>query len=349
MTVRSSIKHTLQRWIYVAAFYSGIDALFYYLNRRRQIVIAYHNVVPDTLFDGSLHLGVSHSECVFERHLQIINQRWPASESPDGCLVTFDDGYANQCETAATILERYGRRGVFFVTLDLVLSQAPLWTDRCLMWFSYIPDGVYYLLDYRFEINDAASRLACWRVIWNHILDNYSCLETLVNSMDAAFAFDDLSIDPRLRALRFEGMTLDQLAYLVRKGHRIGAHSCRHDVLSRLLPAALDGDFARCESEMGRVFNCDFYSYPFGGPAEVTEREQDACRQSKFRRAFMNVDSLPSGTTTSEYALPRLSLPNTTDRYIIEGKLSGFERALKKMLSRWQFFPRKISHAQSPV
>jgi peptidoglycan/xylan/chitin deacetylase (PgdA/CDA1 family) len=326
----------------VAAFHSGIDSLFYHLNRRRQIVLAYHNVVPDTLYDNSLHLGVSHSAGVFERHLQIINQRWPASEKPDACLITLDDGYANQYEIGAALLERHGRRGVFFVTLGLVLNGVPLWADRLLMWFSYVPCGRYQVLDQRLEIGDAASRADCWRVIWDQILDNYSCLERLVQSMDAAFPFAKLPIDARLKALRFEGMTLEQIGHLKRKGHRIACHSSEHDVLSRLPAAALERDFARCESGMDRVFNCDFYCYPFGGPIEVTEREQAACRRSKFRRAFMNVDSVPSGQTTDEYALPRLNLPNTTNRYVIEAKLSGFERALKHLLSRVQIDWRRL-------
>jgi hypothetical protein len=230
------------------------------------------------------------------------------------------------------------------------------------MWFSYVPEGSYSVLDQRLDITTAASRSACWRVIWQQIVADYSCLERLVTSIDAAFPFGKLPIDPRLKALRFEAVTLQQTADLISKGHRIGCHSYEHDVLSHLSRAALESDFARCESEMDRVFNCDFYCYPFGGPIEVTEREQAMCRMSKFRRAFMNVQSTPSSLAPDEYALPRLSLPNTTNRYVIEAKLSGFEHALKQVVSaartkrrgllgtlRTMFLPREVRDADAPL
>ena len=40
----------------------GVIRFFYWLNRRKNVVLTYHNVIPDALFDHSPHLGVSHSE-----------------------------------------------------------------------------------------------------------------------------------------------------------------------------------------------------------------------------------------------------------------------------------------------
>ncbi len=328
------MERALLRLIYMIAFYFGIVALFYYFNRHRQIVLTYHNILPDELFDNSLHLGMSHSESVFARQLEIIKRRWPTSRSgaADACLVTFDDGYRNQYEIASNILERHGHRGVFFVTLDLVVDRTLLWPDQFLMWLSYVPNGSYQLLGQWVEIGGGDSRSRCWSWIWEQILTNYNCREDIKNSMDAAFPFDKLPIDQSLKALRFEGMTFAQTEELARKGHRIGCHSYRHDVLACLTDAALDDDFARCEDALDWVFNCDFYSYPFGGPREVTERERSACRKSRFRRAFMNVERLEPSRANDGYAIPRTSLPNTMNRYVIEAKLSGFDKFLKTLL-----------------
>jgi peptidoglycan/xylan/chitin deacetylase (PgdA/CDA1 family) len=44
--------------------------------------------------------------------------------------VTFDDGYADNFEVAAPILEVHGLRGTFFITSGFVENAAPLWYDR---------------------------------------------------------------------------------------------------------------------------------------------------------------------------------------------------------------------------
>ena len=327
------MKNLLLRWVYIVAFYSGIIALFYWLNRRRRVVIAYHNVLPDELFDNTLHLGASHSANVFERQIEIIAKRWPVRRA-EACLITFDDGYANQFEIVAPILDRHNRLAVFFVTLDLVVNRKMLWPDRFLMWVSYVPSGTYELLGHIVIVEGNDSRSRCWNWIWNQANANYSGLADLSDAMEAAFPFDSLPIDEELRALRFEGMTLAQIRELARKGHRIGCHSYRHDILARISEAALSEDFSKCEDAIGDVFNCALYAYPFGSPGEVTEREQLACRKSRFRHAFLYVASVESRNMDVDYAIPRITLPNTLNRPLIEAQLSGLERFLKKVAGR---------------
>lgn len=139
-------------------------------------------------------------------------------------------------------------------------------------------------------------------------------------------------MDENIKRLRFEAMSAGDIEDLIRRGHRVGCHSYGHDVLSRLSDTALADDFARCEAAVGRIYNCDLFSYPFGGPNEATEREWIACRNSRFRCAFMNVEAVRGDRACATYAAPRMSLPNTGDHYVIEAKLSGFEKFLKAFI-----------------
>lgn len=336
------MKGLLLRMFYFVALYSGIISLFYWSNRHKEVVICYHNVVPDELFDNAPHLSTSHSTSVFQRQIEIIAKRWPAPRA-EACLITFDDGYANQFEIAAPILNRHNRLAVFFVTLDLSMNRKMLWPDRFLMWVSYVPIGTYQLLGQPVVISDNDSRLRCWHWMWQQVNADYNRLGELSGAMDAAFPFDSLPVNEKLRALRFEGMTLPQIRELARTGHRIGCHSYRHDILSRISDTALSDDFSKCENAIGEIFNCDLYAYPFGGLSEVTERERAACRGSRFRRAFLYVARVESPNIDVDYAIPRLTLPNTANRPLIEARLSGFESFLREVIGRAAF--SKISMA----
>lgn len=325
-------------FFYVVAFHVGIIDLFYRRNRYRARVITYHNVLPDRFFDDSLHLRLCHRESAFIRQMQIAAERWPVAENSQApeCQITFDDGYQNNYAVVAPILERYGLRGTFFVTLDLLENQNVLWPDRFITWLSLVPSGTYHLRGRSVDIHDTASRAACWTHLWNEIVADYRCLGDVGRELEAAYAFERLPLDPEFRRLRLTGMTTAELEELSGRGHQIACHSYRHDILARLSDAALDDDFRRCEEALGRIYNCASYAYPFGGAAEVTERERQACRRSRFESAFLNVDlsDAEGGKPADRYAMPRITLPDTSDRYVIEAKLSGFESALKALAAK---------------
>src|SRR5690348_11387751 len=94
------MKRRLLIGLYFICYWSGIVAIAYWLNRRTTLILSYHNVLPDELFDSSLHLGVSHRWSEFIRHIDIIRKRLRittnvAESRPRHCVITFDDGYAN--------------------------------------------------------------------------------------------------------------------------------------------------------------------------------------------------------------------------------------------------------------
>src|SRR6266403_2261998 len=49
---------------------------------------------------------------------------------PDGVLVTFDDGYADNFEHALPILRRHGIRALFFVTTGCLTDRQLFWWER---------------------------------------------------------------------------------------------------------------------------------------------------------------------------------------------------------------------------
>src|ERR1043166_647164 len=141
------------------AFYAvmgllGVPRLFYWLNRRRCIVLTYHNVLPDTLFDDTVHLGVSHRASTFDAQLALVVRRLGTTR--DRCVVTFDDGYQNQLEIAEPVLARHGLRGIFFIAFQSMTSGRALAIDQAMMWVSYVPAGEYSAIGLRVVVEPAS-------------------------------------------------------------------------------------------------------------------------------------------------------------------------------------------------
>jgi peptidoglycan/xylan/chitin deacetylase (PgdA/CDA1 family) len=326
----------LLRLVYILALYSGVVRLLYFLGRRRDLVITYHNVLPDDLFDAALHLGVSHSESAFARQIEIIAKRWPQGGKRKGgsCAISLDDGYRNQYEIVAPILEHHGVTGRFFLTVDLIRTGEVLWPDRLMMWVSYAPEGTYRLLNEMVTLSGADTRRSCWVRLWQHIENDYAAVGRIAADMEAECPFSALPIGTRMRDLRFAAMTAADVRELWNRGHAVAAHSSRHDILANLSDRALAEDFTRCRAELRALFNSDDYSYPFGGSAEVGIRVMQACRAAGFRHGFMNIEDPEADEELRDFAIPRMTLPNTTDRHLIEAKLCGLDRLLRTAYER---------------
>jgi len=329
------MKQRFLHYIYRVAYYSGLIALCYFTNRHKRRVLTYHNIIPDELLDDSLHLRTSHSSSAFDAQLEIISKRWPDSErqlDPDGsgCLITFDDGYCNQARIAAPILEKWNRYAIFFLTTDLIANGNLLWPDRLLFWVSYVPFGRYRLAKMEFDLTADEQRPTFWSQIWRQIIQNQNSIKPIADAMEISYPFEALQIDPKLHELRFFPLSATELSNLQDAGHLLGGHSYGHGILARLDDQTVKEDFTRCLQLSEDMFNCSYYSYPFGGSDEVSRREQNLCRMSGFTRSFLNVDQVPSKLQADHYGIPRTTLSNTTNRFILEAELSGFKELLKK-------------------
>jgi peptidoglycan/xylan/chitin deacetylase (PgdA/CDA1 family) len=135
--------------------------------------------------------------------------------------------------------------------------------------------------------------------------------------------------------LRFTPLDAAELDTIRSRGHQVGCHSWNHRPLGSLPAAQLKEDFARCKSRRELYANTRLYSYPFGSSIdEVSNETAQECADAGFDGAFINCEAVPALASAPAYAIPRTSLPNSTDRYMLEAKLSGFERALKRLLRR---------------
>ena len=314
------------------AYYLGIFKLFYFLNRTQQIILTYHNVIPDDYFDNRLHLGVSTSASAFEKQLKIILSRFKITTNfavPASCMLTFDDGYQNNLSIVAPIFQEKNIQGVFFVPACYFSGEMSLWSDELLLWLSYAPAGKYIILEKLFSLATDQDRQAAWRFLYEQLLNDYSQLSNLKANLDTQYSFVEIKnkLNPELYRLRFEALNAQELEELKATGQLIACHSWRHDILSKLSAEALEVDFIACKA-FKEKYNSSYYAYPFGGLPEISLHVIAACEKHGYSAAFINYDS----DSKDKYSIGRMSLGNIADRYVIEAKLCGFEKYLKHIL-----------------
>lgn len=334
------MKYSVLKLIYMVAYHIGLFQLFYFFKRKHQIVITYHNVISDDIYDGNLsHLGVSCSESAFVQQLNIILRRFKVTTEigiPGSCMISFDDGYKNNIEIAIPFLNAKNVFGLFFVPACYFEHQTILWVDQLLMWVSYVPAGSYCILENTFVITkDAQSRQALWRYLYEKILSDYSLLEILTKELNHHYSFNDVTklITKKMYQLRFMAMTDEDLNRIKKMGHKLGCHSFKHDILSLLTDVQLEYDFSMC-ALYSEKYNTTVYSYPFGGKNEVSDKVITQCKKYGYSAAFLNDDI----DNQDHFSLGRISLDNLKDKYFIEARLSGFEKYLKKFLKKFHGF-----------
>jgi peptidoglycan/xylan/chitin deacetylase (PgdA/CDA1 family) len=332
------MKRRLKELAYAALYFSGAVHLAYWLNRRAQVVVTYHNVLPDGMIDDSLHALEAHGASVFQRQLALIARRFPITtelNKPGTCLITFDDGYRNNFKIAAPLLAKHGALAYFFVPVAITETGETLWVDQFRLWLGAAPSGSYVIAGTTVALGDNASRHEAAKVLWRLIEADYDARLAILGEMNRLVPFERLPIDPKLRSLRYGGVTAEQLEALARAGHRIGAHSLRHDILSRLSPAELEKDFAACAAQLGVLYTTPVYAYPFGGIEHLGERVIDGCARAGFAAAFIYLPTLDAtGMSPGPFTMPRLTLPNTASRFVIEAKLSGAEAMLRDLVRK---------------
>jgi peptidoglycan/xylan/chitin deacetylase (PgdA/CDA1 family) len=314
----------------------GINLLFYFLNRNRKRILCYHNVLPEGHFQDRLHEGVSHSEFVFQQQVRHLAKRFPMGldlENPRQLTLSFDDGYRNQHAIVHPILMQYGIRAYFFCALDLVLGNCTLLIDEIMLWLSYTAEGEYnirlpgLLRSMTLNIRSEADRLSCYQTVYSQIAADYHNIAPAVRAeFDRCRPFSEIRswIEPDYQTLRFSPILPHALDAMKAYGHQVGAHSMTHAVMSSLNEDDMNQEYEACSRELGKLFNCAVFSYPYGGLREVSLRETEATRNHGFTDAVSNTNTpLPGNRTYTRYFRPRMALPNTSDVAVIDFILSG--------------------------
>jgi peptidoglycan/xylan/chitin deacetylase (PgdA/CDA1 family) len=199
-------------------------------------ILMYHRVLEDDDCTDYPFPSLVMPRSLFEAQLDYLREHThvlPVSEAlgddvrgskPLVCL-TFDDGYADNFEIAAPLLEERGLRGTFFITAGAVEAREPLWYDLAADIWNALGGS---------EVGRLASEAG------NTHVPAFGTRESWIEWLKAAPNDRRHSI-MRLRTARLDDsvspcplMTADQVRRLSESGHEIGSHTLWHPILTTM-------------------------------------------------------------------------------------------------------------------
>lgn len=286
----------MRRLLGVSARFGG-PRVWDLLRGGRVKILMYHGIPERERFDGienyyRYNLPVSE----FEQHMAYLQRRCNVvslqdfraerglSSSRTNVVITFDDGYQNNCTNAFPVLEKYGIPAVFALTTGFVEDREPLYNDiveyaiqNCrLPRVSFAWEGETY----EYELADFASRLRCYnqsmRLCVTMAQEHRAALiETIVaaTGVDASatrmFAHDD-----------YRPMTREQIAEMASSPLvEFASHSVHHYLLAHLESANKRTELVESRAEVEALTGvpCRTFCMPGGAyDREVLDLAADA-------------------------------------------------------------------------
>lgn len=326
------MKIRIMKLIEWLAYWSGLDALFYWLNRRYPRVVCFHNVLPDALMVGGVAGGFSFSESDFRSIVRQIKGR---------AILSFDDGYLNQFEVVGRILREEGTVGMLFVSKRLIDSPDPasaLVVDQIIHWLGFVPNGDYKIpycdRIVELHLHDDLQRYDAFVKVLNPIFfaDAETKGEKLISALDEVYPMHKIfaAMPSEYRRLRLTGISTKQLEMLKQEGWVVGYHTDSHFPLKSLSTAE-----KHREIEGGKTLGCTVFAYPYGSPDAVDD-ECIAIAHESYDRAYSFMED--PGKTNGTHFLPRMMV-TSSDKYTLNFELSG----LKHFLKTRRLLPRRSS------
>jgi peptidoglycan/xylan/chitin deacetylase (PgdA/CDA1 family) len=249
------------------AKYSGVLRRMRRANAKGVTILMYHKVLPRHLatrypwrnlvvdaevFDAQMRWLAGHFEVLPIRDAVMLTdgglQRTGRTGRPLAC-VTFDDGYLDNYDHAAPILEALGLRATFFVATDFVCGTA-FWFDRAAL--SWLADSRSALREATRAAPEQADKFVGVSNLdaWIGILKRMP-----TRARDAVLAAIDAPSNASVDI--YGAMTPMQVRELAERGHEVGAHSVTHRMLTQLDDATL-----RVELEQPRTTLTEWTGVP---------------------------------------------------------------------------------------
>jgi peptidoglycan/xylan/chitin deacetylase (PgdA/CDA1 family) len=328
--------------IQAVMYWSGSAAAYARLLRTRGAVILMYHSVSDRRSAPWVFPRNQLSPRVFERQLRFLARRrrvvsltrlaemLEENRDPEAgtVVLTFDDGYVDNRDTAAPILERFGLPATLFLPTDYVNNGETNWADRmhCMItWRTRNritmpgPEGV------AFDLSKTADLGQFTQAIGAKLLSlDRGGRERLLGELEAQLC-------PARRPPRLT-LTWDEVRDLTERFplFDIGGHTVNHLDLSACdLPTATR-EIVDCkrtiESELGR--RVEHFSFPY---SRSTDRTCTVVRDAGYRSAVAaGRGEVRADCASPRFALPRVEAPESPSRFrfYTGGAYPGLSRAL---------------------
>jgi len=239
-------------------------------------ILMYHSVMDNPEQHGASFGSIIHSTCVFARQMEMIARYYHPVALDDlvkileGCqpvprravVVTFDDGYVDNCEIAAPVLNRFGIPAAFYVVVDSIAGGRPPWpipvrhaflSTRVAIWTD--PAGRRWPLgndDERLHAFEAACA-HCGRLAGEAQENAVVAIEKQLDSAPYA---------PNQRLM----MSWEQLRGLRKQGHVVGSHSLSHPNLAYLAKGEAEQELLTSKQKLEQQLCAPVWHFSYPNP-----------------------------------------------------------------------------------
>ena len=319
-TFRRLVKFTIAH----ALYYSGILYLLTRIRLRgRAVVLTYHRVIADEMLESSHSSpGIIVRKDVFEKHLKIINnylnpisieqlQEYVAEKKPfpdRSCLLTFDDGWLDNYETAYPILKQYRVPAVIFLPFNYISNNLMFWQEELLLRLTHLlgsdnPNDCEFVKDLTATAhtpNNMQLREYVSKIKTKDYQDIDAVLE-LVRSR---------SKDNAMPVHYNRYMSWEQIIEMQRSGISFGSHSLSHRILTRIpreeCTKELNNSKALLEAALGAPVTS--IAYPNGDHDEQVEH---LAKQAGYTLGFTTERGYTEHDTNA-LTVPRINIHNNS-------------------------------------
>jgi peptidoglycan/xylan/chitin deacetylase (PgdA/CDA1 family) len=297
--------------------------------RPRVAILRYHSIKDDPpRHADSIGEGIIHSTSLFKQQMEALARNFdPVTLDdvvqflqqgrglpPRPVVVTFDDGYADNAEIAAPIMDRLGIKAAFYVTVGPLESGTAPWFCRLRHAFATTPAATWADSE---EGNSkpltdvgkrrAAFLAACERCA-SRIGDDQ---EETTRRIEQELSSSPLNGKERMM------MTWDQARALGRTGHIIGSHTISHPNVAQLDERDSEREIkesrARLEGELKVPVLHFSYPHPILDP-HWTPSTLELTRQAGYRTAVTTAAG-PVQVGDDPLALRRVAVPHDLQEF----------------------------------
>jgi peptidoglycan/xylan/chitin deacetylase (PgdA/CDA1 family) len=318
------------------AHWSGVGRVFEIVARPAgAIVLMYHSVAPEDVaefIDPPNRLApemFEHQMAFLSEHRRVVPLSQLVDQVTSGVspaagtvCITFDDGYLDNFNTAAPILEKYGLSATLFLATGYVARGETQWAD-VLYWLLLrrtvdrlrvpSPEGL------EIDLGSIAGRETARKLLHHRLL------EATREERRQLLAEIGQQLLPQGLAPRLT-MNWDDVRELRRRYpfFEIGGHTREHIDLRKHRGEATRGEIDGCAEDIRRELGVQpqYFSFPYGRWCAETRGFVSA---SGWRAAVGHSDNIRIGQASDLFVMPRVEAPRTmTDlRFKTSGAYPG--------------------------
>jgi peptidoglycan/xylan/chitin deacetylase (PgdA/CDA1 family) len=258
----------------------------------RLLIVAWHNVERTWHYPAAAGGGIAGFErqlrrlrrlgtvVPLARALRLLSTGQPLP--PRAIALTFDDGYRDNLELGAPVLERLGLPATFFLVPGILSGMVRPWWEEIAWALARTPRTTVEWDGRRLPVGGRPGRQSReW------LTERLKELDEAARRRAVAELLERLEPDGQLDHMELF-LDWDGARELVRRGFSVGAHSMEHAILARETPAAQLTDLVesrRClEAELGVAV--DLLAYPNGTRSDYDTATVEAARSAGYAHAL---------------------------------------------------------------